>query len=199
MTPYIEKNLAKDEEISVMGNKNKLAIIGIWAIPTIMLLIIIAAFIIIGILNKKADGIGDLILTQTSVVWIIAAIWFLSTIGAIKKTVLFFAQEAAITTRRVAYKEGFFKTYTRDVPLEQIVNVNVLHPFFGKLFNYSTFNVKLDTFDYLEIKYLKNAEKFKVEVTSQIEALNEKRARMQAELQAAEIAKFVNASKDIKE
>ncbi len=185
MKSYTEKHLGKNEEIVRKAKRNWLAIIVVLIKTTLKGLpivgLLVAAFITGNTTFILSTLIGNLI------VFAVAILNFL------------FA-ELVITSRRVTYKKGIFSSTMKEYPIEQIETVELSRPFFGKIFNYSFIKISNggDAKNFMAFDYLKGGEAFRSELSSSVEALKEERAKKQAELQAAEMAKVfaaMNANK----
>ena len=98
---------------------------------------------------------------------------------AIKKTVLYFKAEIAITSKRIVGKTGFIKTNVLDAPLNKIQNVSVNQRRAGKIFNYGTLSINTAAGVY-NFDGISAPDAFKGMIMEQIDQYEEDRVKQQA-------------------
>lgn len=116
--------------------------------------------------------------------WILGILfcWLLliPTVYAIAATVRWAHTELVLTNRRVVRKTGVFNVETKDIPLHQILNVNVKINLLGRILNYGTITIATAAQTYT-LERIRGAELFKEAVLSEME-----RSKDEASLRAAQ-------------
>ena len=115
-------------------------------------------------------------------------IWYLFV--AIRETVRYCFIAMAVTNRRIVYKDGVFRKYAIDVPLERIINVVVESTFWGRVFNYH------DLYIYSETsclhKRVRRAEEVKQVILAELDNLAKCRMAYQANWTAQAMARVLS-------
>lgn len=121
-------------------------------------------------------------------IWGILGFWLLliPTIKAIKKTIVYFNTELAITDKRVIGKAGFIDSAALDAPLNKIQNVTVSSGLFGKIFNYGDIVIQTAGSS-LAFSGIKEADEFKKFLMNQIDEAENDKIKAQAQELAAAI------------
>ncbi len=180
---FIQKHLANDEKIKIIGVKNILHVLADFISSLISLIIVYSlVFGIFGTDFQSYHIVGKILLILFTI---------FNLFGPIETYIFYKNNELAITNRRFVAKMGVFDTQTLDIALDKISGSKVEQPFFGKIFNYSTLIIESTGSKPERFEGLKNAEHFKTMITQLLENLEEERARVQAEIQAAEMAKVL--------
>jgi uncharacterized membrane protein YdbT with pleckstrin-like domain len=66
----------------------------------------------------------------------------------------------SITTRKIVYRTGFFKTKNIDIPLRNVDNVQVSYTVLGKIFNYGKVRIESRS-EPIEVNWVYNPTRFK--------------------------------------
>lgn len=105
---------------------------------------------------------------------------FIPTIYAIAATVRWTHTELVLTNRRVVRKAGVFNVETKDIPLTQILNVNIKMHLLGRILNYGTITIATAAQTYT-LERVRGAELFKEAILSEME-----KSKNEASLRAAQ-------------
>lgn len=105
---------------------------------------------------------------------------FIPTIYAIAATVRWAHTELVLTNRRVVRKTGVFNVETKDIPLHQILNVNIKINLLGRILNYGTITIATAAQTYT-LERIRSVELFKEAILSEME-----RSKDEASLRAAQ-------------
>lgn len=136
------------------------------------------------LLVKMVDkSVGELVKS-----WLLGILFFwlllIPLIKAIMATIEYNSLELALTNKRLIGKTGVVRRNTLDVPLNKVQNISVKTGFWGRIFRVAVIEVSTAGGDPLYFKGIKDADKFKNLVMSQIEQYEEERVREQATLMA---------------
>jgi membrane protein YdbS with pleckstrin-like domain len=130
---YIDRELADDEHIVLLGRVTWWTIV-----PETLLTIIVLVVAIVGagLLSLLVPLFWMVALSLALVVWL----------AMIARDVfLILTTEIAITDRRVMSKAGWLRTEVKVTPLDKVNNVNVRQSLFGNLLDYGDIEVTTAT------------------------------------------------------
>ena len=145
---YIEKSIQKNEKLIKKAEISKIALL-----PPIIEIIIGILLIIIVLITANEDyGIFMVLLSF--------ALFIRSILEIIRVIIYLISSELAFTDKRVLSKKGLFKIQTIDSPIDKINDFHIKQTFFGRIFNYSTINIKTSSSVYY-LLYVKDANAFK--------------------------------------
>ncbi len=178
MGKYVENNLSKDEKII-----NKAKVSGLAIIPRLILFAYNLIFFIVILSGPTKDAtIFFSVLITLSLLILIIRIAFLSSL------------ELAITNKRIIGKKGVLRTITLDARLEKVDSIRVKQYLLGKIFKYSTKCIVTDS-SKIKFRFIKNAEKFRVLVTEEIDRVHAEIEKRASEEQAKIIAQAIASAK----
>ncbi len=154
---YISKSLKEDEKIIAQAELN-----AIIRIPYLL-----SFFIVLFILFK-------LPIFENARLWLLLlAVDICLFIDTFKICVLLDTTELCFTNMRVIGKIGLLKTKSLDAPMNKINDIEITQNLFGKIFRYSKIVISTSSNKY-DFKYIKDAEKFKNEMTDYINSFENK-------------------------
>ena len=92
--------------------------------------------------------------------------------------------ELAVTNKKVIGKTGILSSHAINAPLNKVNNIAVSKSLFGKIFDYGTVRIETSS-EAVGFAYIKNPERFKSLVLTQMDIFEEERIQKQAEAIAA--------------